>query len=41
MASMYRSKHTCGFAPSDGRIVPLAPPSGMSLFLSAWVDARP
>jgi len=38
-ASTYFSKERTCEAPSEGRIVPLAPPSGMSLFLRFWVEA--
>ena len=41
MASTNLQKTTCGLAPRSGRMAPLEPPSGMSLFLSACVDARP
>jgi hypothetical protein len=40
LTSTYFSKHRRGLAPSDGKMVPFAPSSGMSLFLRAWVLAR-
>jgi len=40
LTSTYFSKQRLGRAPSEGKIVPLAPPSGISLFLSDWVAAK-
>jgi len=38
-ASTYFSNERTCEAPRDGRMVPFAPPSGISLFLRFWVEA--
>ena len=40
LTSTYFSNDVLGFAPKLGRIVPFAPPSGISLFFRLCVAAR-